>query len=362
MDAEQKGTLSKAYLGKSKDCLDLIDVSIELNTAVNSFGPFIKFVVDSGVPSTRAETSQTSKSAFDVLMSAQQFLSLPKRIEVEKMTKKELLYNDVIQCIEKQDLTWNVSTLFDVLWYIDGHHVFEKQGCKLPDFVSSFVAPETSKHGKRSVINMSGLALSVHASSLYGCLQSLYWRRPKFAKLKPAIEQLSRCLAQYGDYLQSQNKRMKQAHASPTSIRQLSDSLSIDIIKKSPHLCFQCFGELCSTLRDINNYQHLCLTDLCPNEPRSSSLPVYTEYSLILLGLILLSGNNRGNMHFIWKFDDSELLETVFQKSLPVVELIKPLLPQYHTRAMQKSLLSKYGCVFRCQTCSVTGILQRSHW
>ena len=50
-------------------------------------------------------------------------------------------------------------------------------------------------------------------------------------------------------------------------------------------------------------------------------------------------------MHFIWKFDDSELLETVFQKSLPVVELIKPLLPQYHTRAMQKSLLSKYGCV-----------------
>ena len=36
---------------------------------------------------------------------------------------------------------------------------------------------------------------------------------------------------------------------------------------------------------------------------------------------------------------------TVFQKSLPVVQSIKPLLPQYHTRAMRKSLLSKYGCV-----------------
>ena len=37
INAEQKGTLSKAYL--PKDCLDLIDVSVELNAAVNSFGP-----------------------------------------------------------------------------------------------------------------------------------------------------------------------------------------------------------------------------------------------------------------------------------------------------------------------------------
>ena len=47
IDVEQTGTLSKAYLGKSKECLDLIYVSVELNATVNSFGPFI---VDTGVP------------------------------------------------------------------------------------------------------------------------------------------------------------------------------------------------------------------------------------------------------------------------------------------------------------------------
>ena len=47
IEAKQKSTLSKAYLGKSKDCLDLIEISIELNAAVSLFGPFI---VDSGVP------------------------------------------------------------------------------------------------------------------------------------------------------------------------------------------------------------------------------------------------------------------------------------------------------------------------
>ena len=62
------------------------------------------------------------------------------------------------------------------------------------------------------------------------------------------------------------------------------------------------------------------------------------------ISVVLLTyspGNNRGNLHFIWKLD-GEPLETVFQKSLLVVESIKPLLPQYHTRAMRKSLLSKY--------------------
>ena len=40
IDAEQKGTLSKAYVGKW-NCLDLIDISVEFNAALNSFGLFI---------------------------------------------------------------------------------------------------------------------------------------------------------------------------------------------------------------------------------------------------------------------------------------------------------------------------------
>ena len=64
-----QGPLSKAYLEKSKDCLDL---SIELNVAVNSFGPFIKFVIDNGIVPTRAESAAGCPFAFDILMSAQQ--------------------------------------------------------------------------------------------------------------------------------------------------------------------------------------------------------------------------------------------------------------------------------------------------
>ena len=40
-------------------------------------------------------------------------------------------------------------------------------------------------------------------------------------------------------------------------------------------------------------------------------------------------------------------METVFHKSTSVVEIIKPLLPQYYTRAMKRSLFTKFGRVTR---------------
>ena len=81
--------LVKAYLGKSKDSLDLIDLDIDLKSSVNSFGPFIKFVVDNGGQESQVpSTVGVSGSAFQVLMSAQHVQSLPKRIEKDKKDQK----------------------------------------------------------------------------------------------------------------------------------------------------------------------------------------------------------------------------------------------------------------------------------
>jgi len=52
-----------------------------------------------------------------------------------------------------------------------------------------------------------------------------------------------------------------------------------------------------------------------------------------------------GNLCLAWHFDCSDSIEMVFQKSLPFVEAVKSLLPQYHIRAMCKALLPKYGCI-----------------
>ena len=34
-------------------------------------------------------------------------------------------------------------------------------------------------------------------------------------------------------------------------------------------------------------------------------------------------GNNCGNLHFIWTYNDKDPIEIIFTKSIPVVEIIK---------------------------------------
>ena len=69
----------------------------------------------------------------------------------------------------------------------------------------------------------------------------------------------------------------------------------------------------------------------------------------IWTGLIILlthsSGNNLGNLNFVWKVESDVSIEHCFQSSQKVVEQIKPQLPQFHTRAMRQALFTKYGRV-----------------
>ena len=95
-----------------------------------------------------------------------------------------------------------VRTLTECLWYIDGHHsVLEKQGCSNSTAFQGYNIPEASKHRKHSINNLSGATLSSIGFSLYGCLQSSYWKSSVFVELQPHVEQLAKSLCSYSDYL-----------------------------------------------------------------------------------------------------------------------------------------------------------------
>lgn len=57
------------------------------------------------------------------------------------------------------------------------------------------------------------------------------------------------------------------------------------------------------------------------------------------------SGNNVGNLHFVWKLLPNKPMEETFQESVRAIETIKPLLLQYHTRAMHRAMFDKFGRV-----------------
>ena len=59
------------------------------------------------------------------------------------------------------------------------------------------------------------------------------------------------------------------------------------------------------------------------------------------------SGNNKGNLHFIWRVLTEETIEDAFSRSQKVIEFIRPHLsfPVFHTRAMRKEMFSKFDRV-----------------
>lgn len=56
------------------------------------------------------------------------------------------------------------------------------------------------------------------------------------------------------------------------------------------------------------------------------------------------SGNNFGNLHFIWRVETGDK-EKEFTASQYVIETVKQSLPQYHTRAMRRYAYEKFGRV-----------------
>ena len=293
-------------------------------------------------------------------MVAQKELS---RERLPDRTRKEKLYNDVISLLEKYNLSWKgkgaadskgvrlVKVLVEFLWYLDGRYlIFEKQGYNMPKVFTNFIGyniPEASKHRKRVLENMAINVLHDHSTSLLSCLQAAYWEEAKFLSFKKEIEKLIEGLLGYQNYLQSQSKKMKLAHDSDVPFCKISESLSIEIVEENT-VMHPSFTNLNETLSSIEFYQHLFITDFCPIDVQSRYKYIPKLKAGLKVPFVLLTyspGNNKGNLHFAWQVNSTEFTESIFQKSLPVVEAVKRLLPQYHTRAMRRALLSKYGCI-----------------
>ena len=148
--------LQDAFLGRSKDNLDQIDMGILLCLAVTSFGGYLRYVTSQR--ETPAEKS--SRTAFEVMMASQRQLCLRKLPAKKKeCNSKDRLYN-LVELLQEKDVAPTevdhvgvnlVKTLVECLWYIDGRHSnFERHSSPIPDVFSRFTGfnvPESQSTG-----------------------------------------------------------------------------------------------------------------------------------------------------------------------------------------------------------------------
>ena len=231
--------LESAFLGKSKDSLDKIELSISLDRAIQLFGPFLRYHT-----CDRIQQLPPVRDAFSVLMSNQRQLSLPSLpASLAVRTKKDQLYNDFLGVLREENALFPaaevdssgknfVKTIVECLWYVDGHHEkLKKQSAPIPDYYTRFTGynrPQLSKHRKQQSTNLSSVLKTL---SSFQNLQASFWSHGSFKGLYHHTRILAQSLANYSDYLSSQNKIMKTLHAQPVPARQLSNALSIMCVR-----------------------------------------------------------------------------------------------------------------------------------
>ena len=315
------------------------------------------------IPDTRGDQPPVV-NAFSVLMQSSHLRSQPGLPQkVPERNKKEKLYNDILMMLEEENVAFPgdevessghafLRVVVDSLWCLDGHHdALRKQGCPIPELFSHFNGynmPEVSKHRKRTISNLSGSTLEMLSSSLYRNLQKPFWSYEKLKSLRKNTEQLARSISSYADYLSSQRKKMKILHSMASPVRHLSDSMSVTFVKASAGvLSYNTrLEKLSSCLREKSEYESVSLCDFLPNvsKPRPRYEYIQTleknglPYPIMLLKYS--SGNNIGNLHFVWKLPIDKPVEATFEES---VRTIEGVLPQYHTRAMRREMFAMFG-------------------
>ncbi len=246
-----------------------------------------------------------------------------------------------------------MKSLTDTLGYIDGHHEsLKKQSCPIPEPFTRFTGyntPELSKHRKRTVQNLSSSSLQAMSTSLFHTLQASYWKRPLWQGFHSEVESLVTNIADYAEYLVAQNKTMKTLHARETPVRQISDALCVKYVHPCSGPLPGRFVKLNDALIAKDPHQYLFLNDYVPDDSRKRYEYLQTlERTGVKVPVVVLTqsaGNNLGYLHFIWRSTSTEKVEETFQRSLPVIEAIKPHLPVFHTRTMRRAMFEKFGRV-----------------
>ena len=224
LSSAEEVKLEVAFLGKSKESLDRIDLTLMLDSAIQLFGPFLCYHTRS-----TEQVLPPVHDAFAVLMASQRQLSmsgLPPCVIVR--SNKDKLYNDFIGLLKE-------GVSFPATEVNSSGRNFTKMGTMI-HCRSSPVQFLNFSNALLDTIplnfqNTASAMLSTQASSLFQNRQGSFWSHASLQRLYQQTRSLAQSLARYVDYLSSQNKIMKDLHARSNPVRQLSDSMSVKYIE-----------------------------------------------------------------------------------------------------------------------------------
>ena len=338
------------------------DHSLNLCNAAELAGKYVKYYVRKNVPITPEEPEKTQVNAFEIMMAASRACATHQLSITNLRNNKDKLHNDILSFIQMSPLKWHnsevssgtaarcLSTLTDVLWYIDGmHDTLNERSCKVPTVFNQFTGynkPENHRHRKRVCHSMSREELLSHSRALFVCLSNPFWSREMWLPLKKDVEQLSRSLASYADLLLDKRARIQFIHSSKEVTRNIAEHLSVSYIDKY-HRLSPIMSPISDAITRIEPNTPLDLRPLLPDDRRRRYEWIQTLRRGLDVPIIHVQyspGSNIGDLHWIWQCTATDI-DDALKGCQPIIEKLKKDIPEYHTRAMRRDAFELFGLV-----------------
>ena len=268
--------------------MDQVDLDLPVITVVESFGRFLKYLVEEQNEMDGASCNSTAsrRNAFDVLMNSQWGM---------------IKYCHLVRGWSRRCVThFGISMAMKMYSLVD-HQPYP---VRLHLSKATINCSEKAKHRKRQHGNLSRDQLNTMATEL-AVLLSNAWEREYWSSFKEDVAGLARALAGYTEYLTQKNKIMKIHHASATPVRELSNHLRVEFLAKSTSLLTPTsLVSIEEALYPKSKFEYTSITNILPSDPlkKHRSVEFLTANGLRFPSVFIYSpGSNIGNLHFLWK-------------------------------------------------------------
>jgi hypothetical protein len=274
-------------------------------------------------------------------------------------SRKDLLYNDLINILEQSSLGWTggthesignnlVNRLVDLLWYIDPHHEkLKNRGYKIPDFFlalpqyqneTSYNQSYFTSHHKKEQLKSNNLQYFVKA--IESCISQPWASIDIWGNFIGSIFDLCHSLREYIKYLNSVNSQMNANHSENDLIRNVIDNIAIET-RESQKIIDKKFNEISYLLECSDNYELHFLDNHLP-ESANNRFNFIKEMTLRVSFTLYryYHGNYLGTLNFIWKIPEDLLVRDKSFES-QMIALANEMIPKFFTRKMKKNIAEK---------------------
>lgn len=350
--------LVRAFVGTAKDALVAVDLNLPVTDVCRQFGWYVRLNCEK----KEGECScVATKNAFEIMMVSQKSLSrkseLPSRIEKPR-NNKDRMFNDLVSLFASNRWKWSdggdthgsnfISNLRDALWYLDGHHsTLATRSCSIPEPFDKFEGynmPERSKHRKRRTCNLSFDVLIKHVAVLKESLLSSWMQQSEWRDLKERVSKLTTAMDDYCTYLRQQCKTAKTRH---DSVAAGSDSGTLTVLPLITVVSSR-LTALNDTMKEKPCYERVFVNDYSGTDPKKKYQYVQDLRKGLTVPAVLYTcslGSNLGNYLFIWKLPRGVTLEAATNENIRIINVIKDLIPTYHSRALRKAFVDRFGLI-----------------